>query len=427
MPLSFCMITTFYPPYSFGGDAIYLYNLCDLLVRAGHQVDVIHCADSYHLYKSKPESCHYAVQPGVRVHRLESGLGALSPLLSHQTGYPVLQAKRIREVFASRRFDVIHYHNTSLFGPGALTLRPEYDGYIKAYTAHEHWLVCPMNVLWKYTGRACDEPECFRCTIASGRPPQLWRYTPLLDRSARSVDLFLSPSRFSAKMHHDRGFSFPIHHLPYFTTRKDQDWEAPGSPPHPRPYFLFAGRLEEIKGLQNALPEFAGEGGYDLVVVGSGTYEGKLREQARGMSRVKFTGWISQDKIGSYYAHALAVIVPSITYETFGLPTIEAFARKTPVVVNNLGPLPEIVEESGGGYVYSAPGELRGALETLAGDRRRRDELGQRGYQAFQRLWTPERHLEQYLGLVGEARQRRGFVAESCENLGKAVTVGRES
>jgi glycosyltransferase involved in cell wall biosynthesis len=74
----------------------------------------------------------------------------------------------------------------------------------------------------------------------------------------------------------------------------DQDWKSTGSPPHSRPYFLFVGRLEEIKGLQNLIPEFAGPGAYDLIVVGSGTYERNLREQARNMSRVKFAGWIPQ-------------------------------------------------------------------------------------------------------------------------------------
>ncbi len=406
MPLSFCMITTFYPPYSFGGDAIYLYNLCDLLAREGHHVEVIHCADSYHLYRSQPESSHYEPQPGVRVHTLRSGFGGLSPLLSHQTGYPLLKKKRTEEILAGQRFDVIHYHNTSLFGPGVLQVEPEYDGWIKLYTAHEHWLVCPMNVLWKYTGQACDKPECLRCTIASKRPPQLWRYTGLRDRAARSVDLFLSPSRFSARMHQERGFAFPIRHLPYFTRRKDQDWQSPGVPPSERPYFLFVGRLEQIKGLQNVLPEFAGEGAYDLIVVGAGNFEGALREQARGMKRVKFEGWVSQEKIGPYYAHALGVVVPSITYETFGLPTIEAFARKRPVVVNDLGPLPEIVKDSGGGYIYSKPQELREAMDLLARDRRLGDELGRRGYESFLKFWTPERHLEMYLEIIEDLRRR---------------------
>ena len=414
-PLNFCMITTFYPPFSFGGDAIYLYRLCGQLARAGHQVDVIHCADSYRLFQPEPSWRDFPVLPGITVHTLRSGLGPLSPLLSHQTGYPLLKTAAIRRVFTSRRLDVIHYHNISLFGPGVLELRPPYDGWIKLYTMHEHWLVCPMHVLWKYNRRACEKPDCLRCTLVSQRPPQLWRYAGLRDRAARAVDQFLSPSRFTRDMHHRRGFPFPIEPLPYFLDRADQDWQTPGPPPHSRPYFLFVGRLEKIKGAQELIPRFAGPGDYDLLISGSGAHEPELRRLAAESSRVKFLGWVPPDRLGAYYRHALAVLVPSLTYETFGIIIIEAFARKTPVIVRDLGALPEVVQDSGGGFVYSTPEELGRAMETLARQPSLRQETGEKGYQAFCRLWSAEPHLERYFHLLGEAACRKfGRVPWGC-------------
>jgi glycosyltransferase involved in cell wall biosynthesis len=406
-PLSFCIITTFYPPYSFGGDAIYLYRLCQELARRGHAVDVIHCADSYRLYRPEPDLGSAGASEGITVHTLRSGLGALSPLLSHQTGYPLLKTRKIREVFRSRRFDVIHYHNISLFGPGVLEIEPEYEGWVKLYTMHEHWLVCPMNVLWKNNERACEKPECLTCMMISRRPPQLWRYLGLRDRKARAVDQFLAPSRFTRDMHHQRGFPHPIELLPYFLEPVDHDWQSPGPSPHPRPYFLFVGRLEKIKGLQNLLPEFAAAGDYDLLVAGTGDYEEELRRQAAGMERVKFLGWTGQDRIGPYYYHALGVIAPSITYETFGIILIEAFARRTPVIVNDLGALPEVVHDSGGGFVYRTPEELRQAMTILSQQPDVRRQLGSQGYQTFCRLWCTKPHLERYFHLIRETGERK--------------------
>jgi len=46
-PLRFCMITTFYPPYNFGGDGVFVQRLSNELARRGHSVEVIHCVDSY--------------------------------------------------------------------------------------------------------------------------------------------------------------------------------------------------------------------------------------------------------------------------------------------------------------------------------------------------------------------------------------------
>jgi glycosyltransferase involved in cell wall biosynthesis len=401
------MITTFYPPYSFGGDAIYLYRLCQELARRGHTVDVVHCADSYRLYRPEPGPSAYPNAPGITLHTLRSGWGPLSPLLSHQTGLPLLKTGALRRVLAARRFDVIHYHNVSLFGPGVLEIEPPYDGWVKLYMMHEHWLVCPMNVLWKYNRRACDKPDCLRCTVVSKRPPQLWRYTGLRDRAARAVHRFLSPSRFTRDMHRSRGFPYPIEVLPYFLDRVDHEWQSPGPRPQERPYFLFVGRLEKIKGLQNVLPEFAGDGGYDLLVSGSGTYEKELKRQAAGMPRVKFLGWVGQDRIGPYYHHALGVIVPSITYETFGIILIEAFARQTPVIVHDLGALPEVVHDSGGGFIYRTPQELRDAMSRLAADPGLRREMGRQGYDAFCRYWTTEPHLKLYYNYIQEAVNSR--------------------
>src|SRR6185503_12688951 len=45
--LRFCMITTFYPPYNFGGDGIFVYRLSNALAKLGHHVEVVHCQDSY--------------------------------------------------------------------------------------------------------------------------------------------------------------------------------------------------------------------------------------------------------------------------------------------------------------------------------------------------------------------------------------------
>ena len=48
-PLKLCMVTTFYPPFSFGGDGIFVYQLAHALAEKGHRVDVIHSEDAYRL------------------------------------------------------------------------------------------------------------------------------------------------------------------------------------------------------------------------------------------------------------------------------------------------------------------------------------------------------------------------------------------
>jgi len=402
-PLNFLHLTTFYPPYSFGGDAMYIYRLAHVLGDAGHNVDVVHCTDSYHmLHPGKPE-IDFADHPNVKTHRLTTGYKWLSPLLTQQTGRLLLKEKAIREVLDSKPFDVIHFHNTSLLGPEVLTLEPKQGRPVKIYMTHEHWLICPMHVLWKFNSRPCEKPQCLRCTIKGKRPPQLWRYTSMLASASRHVDQFVSPSRFTAGMHAERGFTQPVDHLPYFIDPVDEDWLDPGPRPHPKPYFLFVGRLEAIKGLQTLISFWPKVEGFDLLVAGTGNYEAELRSQAAANPAIKFLGAVPQHKLGPLYYHALASIIPSLTYETFGMVIIESFARKTPVIVRNLGALPESVHDSGGGFVYRTDDELLDAIKRIAGSSMLRCELGEKGYQAFMKLWSTEAHLELYFDYLNKA------------------------
>jgi glycosyltransferase involved in cell wall biosynthesis len=406
-PLNFLHLTTFYPPHSFGGDAMYIYRLSHALGEAGHRVDVIYDLDSYHLLHPAEPSVKFGDHPNVAVHPLRSGFGALSPLLTQQTGRPFLKYKAIRAVLDSKPYDVIHYHNVSLLGPGVLTLKPERSDPVKLYTTHEHWLICPTHVLWKFNSRPCEKPECLRCTLMAKRPPQLWRYTGLLARSSKCIDQFVSPSRFTARMHAERGFPEPVAHLPYFIERVDRDWRVPGPKPQERPYLLFVGRLEYIKGLQTLIPLWERVPDLDLLVAGTGTYEASLRGLAAHNPRIKFLGALRQGDLGALYFHALACVVPSITYETFGQVIIEAFARKTPVIVRDLGALPEVVEDSGGGFIYRTEEELLAAIRRVADSRELRNELGEKGYGAFLKWWSREAHMELYFEFLRKAALKK--------------------
>jgi glycosyltransferase involved in cell wall biosynthesis len=414
-PLRFLYLTTFYPPYHFGGDATYLYRAAHALADEGHTVDVVHCVDSFHIFHPEPPEIAWPEHDRVIRHELRGFSGALSPLLAHQTGHPLLHAGRLRRIFQSKPWDVVHYHNISLLGPGILTYQPAGPHPVKLYTTHEHWLVCPMHVLWKFNSEACRQPECLRCTLRGRRPPQLWRYTGALRRAGAHIHRFLSPSRFTSAMHASRGFPYPVDTLPYFLDRTDGDWRNPPPPPHPRPYFLFVGRLERIKGLHTLIDAWQHVTGWDLLVAGTGSAEADLRRQAASNPRVRFLGSQTQKVLASLYYHAVATIVPSVTYETFGMILIESFARRTPVIVRDLGALPEVVQDSGGGFTYRDEAGLLAAVRRLAEDRALRDSLGVLGYDAFLRDWTRDAHFQRYAGHINEVRRSVYGITEECQ------------
>jgi glycosyltransferase involved in cell wall biosynthesis len=87
----------------------------------------------------------------------------------------------------------------------------------------------------------------------------------------------------------------------------------------------------------------------DLLIAGDGNHEAHLRNLAAEESTNTFLGRVPFDRLRAYYHDALATIVPSVCYETFGNTLIESFRQRTPVIARRLGPFPEIVAQSGGG------------------------------------------------------------------------------
>lgn len=398
--MKFCMVTTFYPPYHFGGDATYVSRLVTALANRGHQIDVIHDRDAYYLQHPGEPSAAGVLAPNVIVRALKSPLGGLSPLLTHQTGRPLLKPL-LRQQLTEGNYDVVHFHNTSLIGAGAL----EYGDAVKLYTTHEYWLLCPLSLLWKYDRELCDRRECIRCTLHARRPPQLWRYGSYLRDQLAHVDRFIAPSRFARDTHFAGGIDLPFEILPHFLPEPANP--AVATPPHDRRYFLFVGRLTKVKGLQTILPAFAGSDGPDLLVAGEGDYQAELRAAAEGHPRVHFLGPQPYDRLRSLYRHAIALIVPSICYEVFGLVLIEAFAEGTPVIARDLGGVSEVVEQSQGGLMFRNDEELTRAISYLDQNPAERSRLGCNGYDAYRRLWSEEPHITGYFEIIERARQRR--------------------
>jgi glycosyltransferase involved in cell wall biosynthesis len=402
--LSFCMVTTFYPPHHFGGDALFVHRLCNALARRGHAVTVVYNEDAHRVLARTAGPVEFQHEPGVEVVPLRSRAGGLAPLATYLTGRPLFASRELRSIFRPGRFDVINFHNVSLVGgPGILA----YGDGLKLYTMHEHWLVCPMHVLWRYNRELCDERRCVRCALAFRRPPQPWRHGDLLSRACEHVDLFLAPSRFVAAAHRERGFKAPVRHLPLFVPGTIQPVARPSTvEPTRRPYVLYVGRLERIKGVETLIEFFESYGHADLLIAGRGTQEAALRRKAEGNHRVRFLGNVEPPRLWELYAGALALAVPSVGYEVFPLVTLEAFAQRTPVVARRLGGLPEVIEESGGGYTYSEDGELEAALEALRLDPLLRRRLGEQGHEALGRVWSEEAYLDRYLGIIDELGTR---------------------
>jgi glycosyltransferase involved in cell wall biosynthesis len=416
-PLRFCMVTTFYPPRSFGGDAVAVQSLSRALVRAGHHVTVICDDDAYRALSGRRDAPPTGSEDGIVVHRLHSALGAIAVGLTQQTGHPLVHRRTLKRLLDDGGFDVIHFHNVSLVGgPAALA----YGDAVKLYTAHEHWLVCPTHVLWRHRVEPCTGRECVRCQLHYGRPPQLWRHTGLLEQHLDDVDAFIAVSDFSRAKHHEFGFPRDMEVIPGFV-------RDPGAPVrrragNERPYFLFVGRIETLKGLDDVIDRFATFEDADLVIAGEGGERAALERRAAGNSRVRFVGFQTGRALSDLYSGARAVIASSRGFETFGMSVIEAYSRGVPVLARKLGSYLELVEGSGAGLTFADADELERVMRIMLADDERHAGMSERAYALFRGSYSEDAVLPRYLELV---HRFRPFIqpAPSLASPGEAARV----
>jgi len=154
-----------------------------------------------------------------------------------------------------------------------------------------------------------------------------------------------------------------------------------------------------------------------LWVAGAGEYSSELRQLTEGSDNIRFLGYRTKGELQKLYRNATALIVPSLSFEVFALVILEAFLQQTPVVVRNIGGMPEIIEESGAGLKYDTDPELLAAMNQLLDDPCYRDGLGTFGYKALEKKWSADAHLQSYFALIDEIATSRGDYRQKRNQL----------
>ncbi len=151
-----------------------------------------------------------------------------------------------------------------------------------------------------------------------------------------------------------------------------------------KPYLLFVGTIQPRKNLINLIEAFSKLKikNLDLVLVGkAGWLFEEIYQAPKNFGveeRVKFLGYVSEDKLPALYSGAEIFVYPSF-YEGFGLPILEAMACGVPVLASNTASIPEV---SGGNALLVNPNkvsEIASGLETLVKNKSKRELLAAKG------------------------------------------------
>jgi len=98
---------------------------------------------------------------------------------------------------------------------------------------------------------------------------------------------------------------------------------------------------------------------------------------------------------------AKLLVVPSQTFESFGLVCVEAMTHKVPVVATQVGGIPEVIKDGFGGFVVPLDPILfaERIIQLLSNDHLR-NEVAEKGYQVFLEKFTADRMCKEYYHLL---------------------------
>ena len=169
----------------------------------------------------------------------------------------------------------------------------------------------------------------------------------------------------------------------------DQVFRPPSVPRVPGRIVAMASADIPMKGIATLLEAFAKlrtERDVELLLISRpkpGGQTERLIDRLAIADSVRFVNGISDEELAAVVGSAEIACVPSL-YEGFSLPTAEAMACGTPLVVSRAGAIPEVVGPPGLCADVVTPGdvgELEAALESLLDDPARRVEMGAAGRQ----------------------------------------------
>ena len=121
-----------------------------------------------------------------------------------------------------------------------------------------------------------------------------------------------------------------------------------------RENILYFGRIEDYKGVFDILDVAEKLTHYPFQFVGTGNSVSRFLNEVerRNLNNVEYLGHLNKDALLPILSNARIALVPSKWHETFGLTAVEAMAAGVPVIVSNMGGLPEVVGENEGGIVF---------------------------------------------------------------------------
>lgn len=325
----------------------------------------------------------------------------------------------LRARLRAQRPDVVHIHNTfPLLSPAVLYACRD-EGVPVVITVHNYRLMCVAGSFFR------DGAICHDCV--SGPSTQAVRHGCYHHSRLATIPLALSN-----KTHRQAWRSLVSAYIFISAAQRDllTDLDLPpdrvfvrhnliprraARQAAPENMVLFAGRLEEAKGvreLMSAWDRYLGQPGdppLGLVIAGTGVLQPEVAAWSASRPSVRLAGHVTAEHCTDLMSRSRAVLLPAAWAEPFGLVAIEAMAAGAPCIASAHGAFPELITHGVDGTLVP-PGDPLALAAAITDVQARPDAYaayGEAARDSYQKRFDPDQSLDQLLGIYEYAIAHR--------------------
>ena len=302
--------------------------------------------------------------------------------------------------------DVVHFHNTfPLLSPAAYWVVREANLPV-VQTLHNFRLHCPQ-AMYLRDGKVCEDclgklpwrsvqHGCYRGSRAqSAVVTGMLAVHRALGTYRNKVTRYIALNDFCRRKFIDGGLpAARIVVKPNFV-------DLPPPPLTRREGFLFVGRLSAEKGIAVLVDAWNLQMGGILRVAGTGPASHLLD----GIDHLTALGALPVEAVQSEMASAVALLMPSICYDSFPRTLVEAYACALPVIGSRLGPLAELIEDGITGLLFEPSNAVDFAqkMEWALAHPERMAEMGRNARAVYEVHYAAEHNYQQLIAIYADA------------------------
>lgn len=322
--------------------------------------------------------------------------------------------RTIGEMVQETDADIVHFHNTfPLLSPSVYSACRK-AGAAVVQTLHNYRLICPNGLLFR-DGAPCEDcigrtpplPGVIHACYGGSRAQSAVTAAMLTGHRLRGtwcedIDVYIALTEFSRRKLTQGGLAAEkVVVKPNFID------PAPDPGPPGGDFFLFAGRLDEGKGVKTLLKAWTSSSSpAPLRIAGNGALLGDVNEAMIESPMIEHLGQIDRTSLIDQMQQSRALVFPSQWYENFPVTLVEAFACGLPVIVSRIGAMAEIVDDGRTGLLFNPgdPEDLRAKVRWAWEHPDELDRMGSEARREYEAKYTGDENYRQLMEIYDRAR-----------------------